>query len=780
MELLDFQQPASDQIADRFIDYAASPIRIGRKGAERQVPFLQLLNSITASGKTLILADSVSAIAKRLPVKPIVLWLSKASVVVAQSYAALDAGGAYHDLLEDFIVSTLADYSEAELKSCNESLLYFATVGTFNQEKKEGGTLNVFKSAIDEAQTSTWDSLKVRPDVNGFRRPLMVVYDEAHNLSDNQVRLLLELEPDGFLLATATSRLPQLLESSVIDHLKKIGGLEDADLQTQVSASDVAGSGLIKNQINLIGRQSPMEDVVSELVGDMKLASSAAKTQGLSGIPKAVYVCKTNITQDSGERDDPKQPFSQRRAPPILIWRHLTETLKVAPADIAVYCDLKVDKHSPLPEEFVLFRGGDRDYDLFVNGGFRHIIFNQSLQEGWDDPFVYFAYIDKSMGSKVQAEQIIGRLLRQPGRKHYKNQRLNTAQLYVRVEAAGVFEEVVRSVEQRISTGKLDIKITATRPGKKTQIEFAPKKKATVPVAALITDRAEKKIDDYIRTMSDYRSDEGVNVRGIGKRVQVQRIVGGPHGQSFAWEDCGESVTVLARWLFSREVARIHKGALGIAITSSSDGSLTKFDARIGLGSPAATHVADVAKKVGEAFVDQAYLKLRAINPHEVGPVLVSPGSERPFKHSVHAAYDEDDFNSFELEFANTLDKAKLFWCRNQVRSGYSIPLPTPGKTLNFYPDFLVWKDGNIFAIDTKGAHLHADAARKLVSIKPASTSSARVFVRFVSNGVVDALGPQADGSGYTAWTFKPNGDPEFTHCETLSASLERCLEVDI
>jgi type III restriction enzyme len=168
------------------------------------------------------------------------------------------------------------------------------------------------------------------------------------------------------------------------------------------------------------------------------------------------------------------------------------------------------------------------------------------------------------------------------------------------------------------------------------------------------------------------------------------------------------------------------------------------------------------------------------MNPFEVGPVLISPGSEQVFKHAAHSAYDKDEFNTFELDFAASLDKARLVWCRNQPRSGYSIPLPTPGKTMNFYPDFLVWKGSNVYAIDTKGSHLHADAARKLVSIKPANQSSVRVFVRFVSNGVVDALGPQPDSSGYTVWTFKPSGDPEFTPCETLSASVERCLEADI
>ena len=35
-------------------------------------------------------------------------------------------------------------------------------------------------------------------------------------------------------------------------------------------------------------------------------------------------------------------------------------------------------------------------------GNFRHIIFNLSLQEGWDDPECCFAYIDKQIGSPDQ------------------------------------------------------------------------------------------------------------------------------------------------------------------------------------------------------------------------------------------------------------------------------------------------------------------------------------------------------------------------------------------
>ena len=67
----------------------------------RVVPFYQALASITASGKTVILADAVSTICTLLPIPPVVLWLSKGKVVVDQTYANLAPGGKYHHLLGD-------------------------------------------------------------------------------------------------------------------------------------------------------------------------------------------------------------------------------------------------------------------------------------------------------------------------------------------------------------------------------------------------------------------------------------------------------------------------------------------------------------------------------------------------------------------------------------------------------------------------------------------------------------------------------------------------------
>ncbi len=777
-DLYDFQARASDQIADRIVAYYNEPLEVAVRGITRKIPFLQLLDSITASGKTVILADAVESIAKELPVSPLVLWLSKATVVVEQTYAALNPGGALNNLIGDYSVRALAEYDAGEVSGDNSPFLFFATVGTFNQRDKERGSRKVFRSGIDDASQSTWDALQVRPDPEGRRRPLVVVYDEAQNLSDQQTALLLELEPDAFLLATATQRLPRRLNEEVIELQKRLGGRTDEDLITTVDATAVAGSGLIKTTLDLTGRQAQMEDVVSEMLAELEHTTAEARVSGVAGQPKAVYVCKTNVIEGSDERDNHKVPFRQRQAPPILIWRHLTEVLGVDPALIAVYSDLRMDKHFPPPPEFVLFGGGDSDYEDFVKGNYRHVIFNQSLQEGWDDPLVYFAYIDKSMGSKVQAEQVVGRLLRQPGRKHYSADRLNTARIFVRVESAGVFDEVVASVQQKIDNEGVSIKLVKSPPGTREREEFPAKQALTVPIAAIVTDAAEDPIATAIATMNDYRKDSGTNVLGVGRTARVQKVVGTPGNPAFVWEDVGHSAMVLARWLFAREVRRIYPGALGVATTSDSGGLPTKFDARVGLGSNAAVHIASVARQVAEAFVDYVFLELRKRNPYVVGPILQDSSRVVPFDNALHEGYE--GLNPDELNFAHALDRTGLPWCRNPSRTGYGIPLVEPGKTEKFYPDFLVWSGSDVFAIDTKGAHLHSDAMRKLVRIRPADGTSTRVFVRFVSPGLVDEAGAKKDSTGFTVWSFKPNGNRDFTQYDSVDSAVARCLKADV
>ena len=374
--LLPFQRRASTQIADRFIEYQGNEVLKGTKNNPKSVPFFQSLAALTGAGKTVILADAVSQLSSLLEVAPVVLWLSKGKVVVEQSFENLNAGGKYNHLLGRSSVRLLSEFDPRDVESTESMSIYFATVGTFNQKDMEKGNRTIFNADIDVTGTSTWQALTARSDGLGNRRPLVIVYDEAQNLSEQQTGLLLQLDPDAILLASATMRLPQLMVQE-IEHLKRAGWADDW-LITSVNSSAVVSEGLVKSTLSLAGYRSPMEETVSAMLVDMREAEKDALEYGLEIRPKAIYVCNTNmLADDAFRRDNPQQPFRQRQAPPVLIWRYLTEQCGIDPRDIAVYANLDVHRDYELPTDFNLFSGAERDYESFTSGKFRHIIFNQ-------------------------------------------------------------------------------------------------------------------------------------------------------------------------------------------------------------------------------------------------------------------------------------------------------------------------------------------------------------------------------------------------------------------
>lgn len=767
--LYPFQQTAADQIAARVTDCLLAPVMRGR-GVKRRVPFVQFVSSITASGKTVMLAEAVAQIAASAPSPPIVLWVSKLTVVVEQSFGNLAGGGLYHDLIDDFDVRPLAEMTMDDVRHLPQPFLCFATTGTFNIKGMEGR--KVFESGLDEASEnhSVWESLRLRPDPSGVRRPLLVVYDEAHNLSNQQTELLLKLEPDAFILATATPKAPALLETEVLEPLTSVGEFTAEELRTVVPAHVVAESGLVKQTVELVGRQGPMEDVILEMVAELRLAEADGPPCGLVGRPKAVYVCRTNIVEGDKQRDDPKQPFTQRQAPPILIWRHLVEGLGIDPADVVAYCDLKVDRNHPLPESFNLLRGGEKDYASFVKADYHHIIFNQTLQEGWDDPLVYFAYIDKTMGSTIAAEQIVGRLLRQPGRMLYSSPLLNGAEVHVRVESNKVFEEVVAKTSEKLRSDVPTVTVTKTSPDQKLRRAIPPRGTYVVPEIAIHTEDAIDAMAEIIDNAPRFKSSDD-NTTGIGRKAVVQRLVGSQDDPAFEWEEVGTSSKVVARWLFNRALRRFHRD-VAAAITLDDP----KWDVKIGIGSPAAEALEGVAEKVGLAFVTNSWAEVADDDDEDyiVGNALVREKGFRPFDNAVHEGYD--GLNDLEKEFAGVLDKTGNTWCRNPSKSGYGVPIVRKRGNDAFYPDFIVWAHGDVYLVDTKGGHLLEDAKHKLIRIRQ-SPGRPKLHIRFVTQARLDHRGEEVAKEGLTVISYRPDGEAIYTY---VGGDMKKAVQVTL
>jgi type III restriction enzyme len=774
MELFPFQEGAAAQIAQRFCAYNVNPLMVDRT---TPVPFFQTLISITGSGKTLILADAVALMQAALPRQPIVLWLSKGRVVVWQTYVNLSSGK-YADNLSGFTVKPLLELAPSDIENGAMPLVLIATVAKFARQDHGESDRRIFQVQLDLASESLWTLLKRRRLPAGERRPLIVVYDEGHNLSDLQTTRLLELAPDALISASATISVPQTLER-VIGRLRSDRQWTESDFTTAVSSPDVVASGLVKQRISLGGYVTPMETAVDALLADMKEAADAAASIDEPFRPKAIYVCTTNAVDGVPIPEDLRRPFFERQARPILIWRHLLEA-GIDPARIAVYCQLQFTKENPPPPSFNLFGGGDRDYDKFISGSYEHIIFNLSLQEGWDDPFCGFAYIDKEMASARQITQVIGRVLRQPHARHFADPILNTAHFYIRSDERGVFDEILRDVQAQLASKHPSIILTI-RPENRRASQFRemPLRPRLVPTASIYSASAVEPIRRIINGMMDFRGG-GPNTIGQGSRMQILQEIGAGCTPVFEWVEVEHSNRVTARSIFRRELQRLYAGGVRRAggPVNLVDIELPKFDALIEISSPAALHVREMAASVVGAFVDHSrVLQNDDDAPYSVGPIAVDPVTSVSFSNALHAKYS--GLNRFELDIARAIDRTQRIWCRNPENSGYFIPLLDRGSSATFWPDFLVWVDRTVIAIDTKGKHLLAeDSRRKLFDIG-ATGERSRILLRMISEGQWHVSPSGQIGKhgpiGYTVWSWA-NGRLNSALCPDTKETIDTAL----
>jgi len=774
VNLLPFQEAASTQIADRFSDYIVDPLMIDMK---RRLPFFQMLVSITGSGKTLMLADAISQMRSRVPREPVVLWLSKGRVVVGQTYTNLTSGK-YAENIPNFLVKPLLELAPAHVEDATTPLLLIATVGKFARKDEEGNDRKVFEAQLDLADESLWNLLKNRRIADGQRRPLIVIYDEGQNLSDLQTERLLELGPDALISASATPSVPTAMEM-VIARLRGERGWTQDDFRTVVSSPAVVKSGLVKQRISLGGYVTPMETAVDALLADMKDAEAAAAVLSEPFRPKAIYVSTTNTVDGTSIAEDVERSFEERRARPIVIWRHLVAS-GVDPSKIAVYCNLTFAKKTPPPPAFNLFGGGDRDYDRFAEGGFEHIIFNLGLQEGWDDPACGFAYIDKEMASARQVTQVVGRTLRQPGAMHYADPVLNTAHFYIRSDEKGVFEGILSDLQSHLADEHPAIELTVRPTNQRAGMFRAPPSKLKwVPTTSINSGPARSPIRQIVDELIDFSSG-GTSTEGQGARMQVLQEIGGRGISTFEWIEVDHSNRVTVRAIFRREIQRLFPGGLrrnGGPINQV-DIEDPRFDALVEINSAAAAHVRGLAARVVDAFVQNSrLLQVEADPPYAVGPIALNPAKAETFSNALHPRYS--GLNKLETKIAHAIDRTQRLWCRNPEQSGYFIPLLDRGATATFWPDFLVWVGQTVVAIDTKGPHLLAeDSGRKLFSID-ATGDKQRLLLRLISEGQgTVAPGGQIgthSGSGFTVWHWA-SGKVQTVHCPDAKTAVEAAL----
>ena len=789
MKEIKFQNDASQQIAKRYSYFANHDARPGNRRVSS--PFLQALSALTGAGKTPILAEAVSLIRNELQGEPIVLWMSKARTVVGQTYNNFN-GGKYAPLIEGFQVCQIKDLEASMITDGSTPVMVLTTTGLFNNKDQAEGDLRIYRPSQDkQGSKSMWERLIDRHD-GTRRRPLIIVYDEAHNLSEQQTEILRELEPEAWLLASATIKLPprfhatviQSIRSWVVDCSNEISAFEalgalkdgipdsDAFMTTAIDSQKVVEAELVKNSIYFDGTTAPMERCLDDLMERRKILQKEIASRNLPIKPKTIYVCKTNITDD-GQPDDPTKPFSLRQAPPIRIWRYLVESKGIDPSTIAIYADLKFSEGTK-PEAVVHYSKGDDDFDKFQEGDYEHIIFNLSLQEGWDDPECYLAYIDKSMGSSLQVQQVIGRVLRQPLATHYDSEVLNAAHFFLRVDNKNVFIASLDLVRTKLEQDGAPISISSSFASGNAlgAIEVLPKDDIICPLHNIYVQKEEamSKVNELLQIFFTYTEGSPDTIGNAETASAIIKVSDKTHNNSVVdWQEGGQTNPVRLRWLLALAVRSCAPQANKIIDTKD-----PKFDVRVQVRSNAEAQVKALAANIAKAYFEYSELNYEEDDPFVFGPLRVVKNVAIKFSNSLYPQYGK--MSPEELAFAHALDIVGVVWHRNPSSGGYCIPLLSPGDTANFYPDFLAWKGKLVFAIDTKGKHLLTDAiAHKMFDIYEGK--SIRMHVRFVVKGRQEQIGGKTvSKDGYTVWRIR-NNQPKAIFVDSINKAVEECLK---
>jgi type III restriction enzyme len=753
-----FQEAATAQMVEAVNDWisacaADGPPKLGRT----PIPFLGLLKAVTGAGKTPILAKVCSEIGPA-----VVLWTSKSSAVVEQTYRNLQ--GKYRVLLPAGVRILRERPAKGEweklIGDTKGLTIWLTTVGSWNEAESAatGGSaaarLNMHRPHPDwGGEKSPWDQLRTT-----LKRPLWVVYDESHNQTPTQLDQLVGLNPVGFLTASATPPASELFAK--FDHAIRddpVMGPIAARGRVIVKTSDVVKEELLKHTLEVLDFQSEPEPMLDDVIERFKKLERAVAAERIGLSPKAVYVV---------EESNPRRG-SKEVARPIAIWQYLQK--KKVPADqIALYTQTK-----DVPDD------AEKVSSLSaLQHRHRHIIFNRALQEGWDDPEAYLCYFDGETNSYTRIQQIVGRVLRQPSSKHWKSDTLNTATLFIRVPNTR-YEEIIDQIKKELSLYAVD----ETDPYGASAIRLKTRK---APLPAVPVKAAARKLKLPTYVLGNAELDQvlkRVNARGRSLWAEEDLLAAGMRRARKISLDTDKESVKFAEMVsnsrtpnadfFRRRLMRLNRWAAHQVHADYYSGE--SFQQRSCVKSVAQEELGNLAAAVVETYETTVQFRDNEIDGE--GEWRISEhrptGSELvTFRHATHAKYGRSAFNQDELEFAQALDSfGKGIWCRNPSSSvdGWSLPLPAKvGDSNSFYPDFLWWVKKSCFAIDPTGRQILEEKIRgKLLALN-------NPRIALVTRGRITSQWTRTESEGWTLLVPREGMKPSPEYFGDLPQLLSR------
>lgn len=410
----------------------------------------------TGGGKTWLAAKSVPLINTHLLrcEHSVILWLVPSKAIRDQTLRALsEQQHPYHQALREAGPISVMDLEEA--KSITRATLDTTTViivatrQAFQVDEEECRKVYQSSGALmhhfDNLAPAQRDGLlkdgdgieKTTPyslaNVLRLRRPFIIV-DEAHNgRTELAFDMLARFRPSGVMELTATPDLERT-PSNVLH---------------SVSAAELKAEEMIKLPV-ILETEPNWQQCLSDAIGRRDALHMLADAERRAG---AAYLRPIVLIQ-----------AEPRRAG--------VETLDVD----SVRKEL-ISNHNIPAREIVVATSEekglekiDAEYKLGVADPacpIKFVITQKALAEGWDCPSAYILVSMASLNSATAVEQLLGRVLRQPGASHRANRPLNQSYAFV---VSRNFAETAGALRDRLVAGagfdrrEVDEFVTAAKP----------------------------------------------------------------------------------------------------------------------------------------------------------------------------------------------------------------------------------------------------------------------------------------------------------------------------
>ncbi len=456
------------------------------RGFEAGMPYF-CLRVPTGGGKTWLAAKSIALINRYFLHMPhsVIVWLVPSKTIREQTLTALrNKNHPLHAALLD-VENGVEVLDLEEAKTITPAALNTATVvivatrQAFQVDDTEGrkvyessGALMAHFENLKSEQRAALlhegeGSERTTPyslvNMLRLRRPFIIV-DEAHNnRTDLGFETLSRLRPSGIMELTATPDT-QHTPSNVLH---------------SVCALELKAEHMIKLPVLLQVEPNWQQCLLDAVTRRNSLEHMAAHESRTTGAP---YL----------------RPIVLIQAEPRRAGREVLDTENVRAA-LLEHC------HIP-PEEISIATSEERGLDALAKQyklgladpacPVNYVITQKALAEGWDCPSAYILVSMAQLSSATAVEQLLGRVLRQPGAKKRSSDALNQSYAFVvstdfAATAAALRDRLVQSAgfERREAHEYVAAAKLAQSPAQSQELDFGEQRRVYVPVSVTLPEK---------------------------------------------------------------------------------------------------------------------------------------------------------------------------------------------------------------------------------------------------------------------------------------------------